>query len=157
NHDKNFDVQRAGAKADYQYYQVSVGRLQKLPDNYTLSLTTLAQWSDARLLPTEQFGLGGATSVRGYAERLVNGATGVSGQLELRTPSRHLLDTIPDQTQALIFFDAGRDWIHDKLPTETEYTLVSAGPGLRMTIAKNGTLRADYGWELKRISGTRHG
>ena len=115
------------------YVQVNVTRVERLPDSYTLVLTTLSQWASARLVPSNEFGLGGALSVRGYDERIVNGDDGVSGQLELRTPPRHLLDQIPDSTQALIFLDAGRAWQHNLLPGETDNTLSSVGPGLRMT------------------------
>jgi len=157
NHDSNFAVQRAGAPAQYGYVQVNVTRVERLPDSYTLVLTTLSQWASARLVPSNEFGLGGALSVRGYDERIVNGDDGVSGQLELRTPPRHLLDQIPDSTQALIFLDAGRAWQHNLLPGETDNTLSSVGPGLRMTIGSHGTIKADYGWQLERLPGTRHG
>jgi len=73
------------------------------------------------------------------------------------TPPRHLLDQIPDSTQALIFLDAGRAWQHNLLPGETDNTLSSVGPGLRMTIGSHGTIKADYGWQLERLPGTRHG
>jgi hemolysin activation/secretion protein len=157
NNDRDFGVQRAGASAAYHYFQASFARLERLPDGYTLSLATLGQFSSYRLLPSEQFGLGGAASVRGYDERIVNGDGGISEQLELRTPSRHLLGKIPDNTQFLIFFDAGRDWVHDPIAGEGDFTFVSAGPGVRLNIGQHGTIKADYGWQLERLSGTRSG
>jgi len=157
NHDHDFVVQRAGSTTRYDYFQASLARVQKLPSDYTLVLSALGQVSSARLLPNDEFGLGGADSVRGYDERLVNGDNGVSAQLELRTPSRHLLGGIPDKTQALIFLDAGSDWQHDIQPTEANYSLAGAGPGLRMTISTHGIIKADYGWELHRLPGTRSG
>ena len=157
NHDHDFTAQRFGAKADYEYVQASFARIQRLPRQYTLMLTTVGQLSSARLLPSEQFGLGGAASVRGYDERLANGDDGISGQLELRTPSLHLLGKVPDKTQFIAFIDGGRDWQRNPVPGEKDYTFASAGPGLRLNIGKNGTVKADYGFELKRISGTRSG
>ena len=157
NHDSDFSAQRTGAKSDYEYAQVNFTRIQKLPRQYTLILTTVGQYSPDRLLPSEQFGLGGAASVRGYDERLANGDDGISGQLELRTPSLHLLDKIPDKTQFLVFVDAGRDWEHNPIPGEVDYTFASVGPGLRMNIGKHGTIKADYGFQLERVSGTRSG
>ena len=157
NHEKDFLTQRSGANIKYEYLQATLSRVQKLPDGYTAVLTTLGQWTSDRLLPSDQFGVGGATSVRGYDERIVNGDDGISGQLELRTPAWHLLKGIPDRTQFLVFVDAGRDWIHNPVGTETDNTLAGAGPGLRMNIGNNGTIKADYGWELKRLPGTRTG
>jgi hemolysin activation/secretion protein len=152
-----FDIQRAGATATYGYVLASVSRLQRLPGGFTAVFSGLGQWSSARLLATEQFGLGGEDSVRGYDDRLFNGDDGISGQLELRTPSRHLLGRVPDQSQALLFLDAGRDWQNDLRPNETEATLLSAGPGLRLQVSSHGTIKADYGWQLERQPGTRPG
>ena len=157
NNDADFNVQRAGATANYAYLRANFSRLQRVFGDFTVAFSALGQWSSARLLPIEQFGLGGEDSVRGYDDRVVNGDDGISAQLELRTPSRHLLDGIPDQTQALIFVDAGRDWQHDLQSGDTENTLVSAGPGLRVQIGSHGTIKADYGWQLARLAGTSGG
>jgi hemolysin activation/secretion protein len=157
NNDTAFQIQRSGSTATYGYLLASLSRLERLPGGFTAALSGLGQWSSARLLATEQFGLGGADSVRGYDDRLLNGDDGISAQLELRTPGRHLLGRIPDQSQALVFFDAGRDWQHDRQPDETEATLLSAGPGLRLQLGPHGSLRADYGWQLERQPGTRPG
>ncbi len=157
NSDAAFDVQRAGSTATYGYLLASLSRIERLPGGFTVALSGSGQWSSARLLATEQFGLGGADSVRGYDDRLLNGDDGISAQLELRTPSRHLLGRIPDQSQALVFVDAGRDWEHDLQPHETEATLLSAGPGLRLQLSAYGSIKADYGWQLERQPGTRPG
>ena len=157
NNDTAFEIQRSGSTATYGYVLASLSRLERLPGGFTAALSGSGQWSSARLLATEQFGLGGADSVRGYDDRLLNGDDGISGQLELRTPTRHLLGRIPDQCQALVFVDAGRDWQHDLQPHETEATLLSAGPGLRLQFGAHGSIRADYGWQLERQPGTRPG
>jgi hemolysin activation/secretion protein len=152
-----FGVQRTGSTATYGYLLASVSRLQRLPQGFTAVLSALGQWSSARLLATEQFGLGGEDSVRGYDDRLLNGDDGISAQLELRSPGRHLLGRIPDQSQALVFVDGGRDWQNDARPNETEATLLSAGIGVRLQVGTHGTLKADYGWQLERQPGTRPG
>jgi hemolysin activation/secretion protein len=157
NHDHDFIVQRAGARTQYEYVQLNITRIERLPADFTSVLAISSQWASTRLLPIDEFGLGGALSVRGYDERIVNGDDGVSAQLEFRTPSRHLLKSIPDQTQALVFVDAGRDWNNDPIPGEVNNTLASAGPGLRISIGTHGTLKADYGWQLERLAGTRRG
>lgn len=157
NNNLAFGMQRVGATADYEYWRASLSRLQRLPADFSAALNVLGQWSSARLLPTEQFGLGGEDSVRGYDDRVLNGDDGISAQLELRTPTRHLFGSIPDQSQAFIFLDAGRDWQHDFQAGDVEGTLLSAGPGLRLQISTHGIIKADYGWELKRLAGTSSG
>jgi hemolysin activation/secretion protein len=157
NNDHDFAVQRSGTRTAYHYLQATFARLERLPHDYTLSLTALGQFSTDRLLPSEQFGLGGAASVRGYDERIVNGDGGISEQLELRSPSLHLLCKVPDRTRFLVFFDAGRDWVRDPISGERDYTFAAAGPGMRMNVGQHGTIKADYGWQLERLSGTRSG
>jgi hemolysin activation/secretion protein len=157
NSDRDFEVQRPGSTASYEYVQASLGRTQRLPDDFTVVLTGLAQLSSARLLASEQFGLGGEGSVRGYDERIVEGDDGVSAQLELRTPARHLLGGLADQTQALVFIDAGRVFQKDPQPGEMDTSLASFGPGLRLRLGNYGTVKADYGWDLVRLAGTRSG
>jgi hemolysin activation/secretion protein len=156
-HDRTFEVQRAGARAQFGYVQVGITRVQKLPRNFTTVLAILGQASSDRLLPSDQFGLGGEDSVRGYDERIINGDEGMSAQWEIRTPSWHVLGRIPDESQALVFVDAGRDWQRNPLPGDVDTTLASAGPGLRLSVGANGTVKADYGWQLERLPGTRHG
>jgi hemolysin activation/secretion protein len=157
NHDHNFAVQREGAPANYSYYQATLTRVQKLVAGYTLVLTSLGQFSPDRMVPGNEFGLGGASSVRGYDERIVNGDDGISGQLELRTPPRHYLHSIPDSTQFLVFVDAGRDWENKAISGEVDNTLASVGPGIRMNVSNHGAIKVDYGYQLQRLSGTRHG
>jgi hemolysin activation/secretion protein len=157
NNNAAFAIQRSGATAQYGYVQASLSRLERLPGDFTAVLSATVQWSSARLLTTEQFGLGGEDSVRGYDDRILNGDDGFSAQLELRTPGRHFLGAFQDQIQALVFVDSGRDWLHKAEPGETEHTLVSAGPGVRLQICSHGTIKADYGWQLQRLPGTRGG
>jgi hemolysin activation/secretion protein len=59
--------------------------------------------------------------------------------------------------QFLIFLDAGRDWVREPIAGETDFTFASAGPGVRLNIGQHGTIKADYGWQLERLSGTRSG
>jgi hemolysin activation/secretion protein len=157
NHDRDFAVQREGARTEYGYVQLNLTRLERLPGGFSAALAVAGQWSSARLLPSDQFGLGGALSVRGYDERIVNGDDGLSAQAELRTPSRRLLRPVAAEVQALVFVDAGRDWERDPLPGETDTTLASAGPGLRLSAGSHASIKADYGWQLERLPGTRRG
>jgi hemolysin activation/secretion protein len=110
--------------------------------------------SDANLTPSEQLGLGGYDTVRGYDEREVNSDEGYLFNIELRTPSMSIGKRFgwtrwKDQLQFLAFWDYGVGYDHTLLPGEPSDTPLSAvGAGLRFTIDSNVSVRADYGFQL---------
>jgi hemolysin activation/secretion protein len=56
-----------------------------------------------------------------------------------------------DRLDPLVFLDYGVVASHDRLPGEpNRLELASAGLGFRYNIRGNLSLRADYGWQLKR-------
>jgi len=101
---------------------------------------TQFQYSPDALISGEQFGLGGATSVRGATERPISGDSGVLVTLEITTK-----ELIPG-LRALGFVDAG--WLSNNATSVNKPlmndSLASVGLGLRY--AQPGyTLSADYG------------
>lgn len=163
NRDFNFGKTRPNATADYYYVQLNAERVTKLPltshwqnqpssECFSWAVAARIQLTDCLLLPSEQMGLGGYATVRGYDERLVNGDRGWLISNELRTPALHLgnlthakdgLDTL----QFLAFFDAGSVHLNDNI-TDPNLNLASVGGGLRFTINRNLSLRFDYGFQL---------
>jgi hemolysin activation/secretion protein len=159
---------RPGTKVDYAYGRaefrretilpLSMPELEGPPQNFTWFLRAAGQYSDARLLPTEQFGLGGYDTVRGYNERVVNGDDAWLLVDEIRTP-RITLGNITHQAnaqdwiQGLVFCDYGRAF--DRQPSATllesfGQTLLSVGFGVRYEVAQNLRFRLDYGFQLDR-------
>jgi len=57
-----------------------------MPEQWQLSLRANGQWANERLLSTEQFGIGGVASVRGYHEGEIFGDTGWRFSMEQFTP-----------------------------------------------------------------------
>ncbi len=99
----------------------------------------------------ERFYLGGAYSVRGYAERSLTplgwGTDMALGQIEMRFP----LAGAPQNPSlsAALFFDAGH--INDFENTETGKELfMSAGYGFRLKLPVIGLLRCDFAYPLDR-------
>lgn len=89
--------------------------------------------SDA-LVPGEQFGLGGATSVRGYEEREISGDRGVAASLELGTPELAGDAAASMSLRPFAFVDAGQVSNVKGTPcldSATRCTLASWGAGLR--------------------------
>lgn len=86
------------------------------------------QYADKPLISGEQFGLGGANSVRGFADRVVSGDQGHQWSLEAMGPGFSGL-----QIRPVVFVDGGQ--VHALASGSTE-NLLSAGAGLRLTYQK---------------------
>jgi hemolysin activation/secretion protein len=150
----NFEAVRAGAKPRYALLRLnanlSTGPLEALR-GASVGAQVSAQFTDLALVPGEQFGIGGAQSVRGYEEREINGDTGAQLTLELSSPS--LVDAILGQPAALrlaAFLDAGtvsnRKGDNCQLG-RNHCNLESLGFGLRLAMA-TATLKLDWAQAL---------
>lgn len=98
------------------------------------------QYSPDALISGEQFGLGGASSIRGTGERPISGDRGVSVTLEISTPDLH------PGLRLLGFVDTG--WLRNNNPNGTTKPssdqLASVGLGLRYSIGSIG-MAAEWG------------
>jgi hemolysin activation/secretion protein len=160
NTDEAFSQSHSGASSDYVYGRLTLERITRLPWDFSLVLRGTGQAASGNLIASEQLGMGGFSSVRGYDEREVNGDRGGYGNLELRTPSFSLLRAfgkskiiqnakLVDQLQFLAFMDYG--FVENNEPDEGETTahLWSVGGGLRYTINRYLNVRFDYGVQLR--------
>lgn len=99
------------------------------------------QYSPDALIAGEQFGLGGANSVRGTGERIMSGDSGLLTSLEITSPE------LKPGMRLLGFMDAG--WLHNHNaqlnPNKPDSDqLVSAGLGLRFN-SGSYSFSADWG------------
>ncbi|MDP3071583.1 MAG: ShlB/FhaC/HecB family hemolysin secretion/activation protein [Opitutaceae bacterium] len=150
-----FGETRPGADPRYVYGSVSLQRLINLKGGWDLSSRLMVQASDDNLLPSEQLSIGGGASVRGYPENLYAGDQAFVFVTELISPALkrsipRLSKTLgPLETRGLIFYDAANS--EAKTPARFDPVrrpLASAGLGVRMALATNFSLQADYGWRL---------
>ena len=160
---EKYQAVRAGTDPEYVYSHMSVERLWVLPKNWSLFNRLTAQVSNRRLPPTEQLGLGGYNTVRGFDEREVNSDNGVMATIELRAPQIDLgiVDkekNLPSYLQFLTFCDYGhaRNRGSAEFERKTE-DMLSVGAGFRVRISDNVNLRVDYGHKLEDVSGSRSG
>lgn len=106
-----FNVEASMPSARWQY----TGRLK-------------GQYAKKSLISGEQFGLGGANSVRGFSDRVVSGDDGYEWSLEAMGPE--LSDLL---FRPVVFVDGGQVHAHAGGMTEN---LLSAGVGLRLVYRK---------------------
>lgn len=170
NTDTDFDAVHEGATADYIYGRLGAERettlfwrlagkasaeTERASEAYLRwILRGMVQLSDANLVPSEQFGLGGYTTVRGYSERQANGDHGWMISNELRTPALSPakafgLSRLKDRLEFLVFWDygvTGNKWlVTGEDPT---VKMSGIGPGFRYTIGRHLAVRFDYGFPL---------
>ncbi len=147
---------RPEAKHQWVYGKGGLKYLQKIGNDWSLMLWSTLQIASQNLLPSEQLGIGGYDTVRGYDERQLNYDGGIILNGELRTPSFPILGRWSknigrDALQFLAFLDFGYGRDHNRIPgSPTGDYLLGAGPGLRYTLNPWLTTRLDWGVKLHR-------
>lgn len=84
---EEFFDKRFNAKSDFVVLKSDLSHTRELPKGFQVFGKAQGQLSDQPLVPSEQFGLGGLDSVRGYLESQLVGDDGLSGAVELRSPN----------------------------------------------------------------------
>ena len=173
---QGYEDSRTFARNQYEYARFKADRTTVLPFNFVWIIRGMGQVASGNLLVSEQLGLGGYLTVRGYDEREANGDEGAFVSNELRTPACSLIGLargtggglfhrteggVPgvagtrqepgwDQFQLLGFWDFGVTENIELAPGENAHdVLSSAGAGFRYTINRYLTMRFDYGWQLR--------
>lgn len=143
----DFNRARAGASASYSILRYSAGYSHALPADWQARISISGQFTGDALVPGEQFGAGGANSVRGFNEREVSNDTGHLVSAEIYTPDLCTgWQSATAQCRLLAFADAARLRRNDPLPGEiARASIASVGLGLRMSVAKAMTLQMDVG------------
>lgn len=152
------------ANPKYVYGKLGIYETWYLPKDFELFLQGRFQLANQVLLQSEQFGLGGYDTVRGYEEREFNADNAVCTNVEIHSPSINVIpyftscSKLEDRLYFLVFFDYGLGNVNHRgrftnlqnfnphIP-KTEF-LMSAGPGLRYTIYSHLSLRFDWGIKL---------
>ena len=129
------------SRANWRALRGGVNHLRALSSGWLFGVRGQFQVSPDALISGEQFGVGGATSVRGTNERPISGDSGLSASMELTSPE------LGAGLRAIVFLDGG--WIHNhnalvnpSKPSSDQ--LVSVGLGLRYTSGSVG-MSADWG------------
>ena len=148
--EQNFTAARSGATPGYELLRYGIGFQRPLPYYWQMRLTLNGQATRDALISGEQFGVGGARSVRGLQEREVSNDQGFAANAEFHTPN--LCRAISGgniRCNALAFVDGARVSRNQALPGESEHERVSsAGAGFRLNRGKALSLQVDYGYVI---------
>ena len=141
---------RTGANARYAVLRYAANWLWTLRADTPLRVAIDGQWTRDALIAAEQFGIGGAQSVRGFDEREVIGDRGLRTTLELQTPNVGGRFDPGLVARGLVFLDQG--WIHRNLalPGETvTANIASMGLGARLLLPPSWQARVDFAHVLQ--------
>jgi hemolysin activation/secretion protein len=156
------DSSRRGAKARYAFANFSAQRLLNLGHGWDLLSRATLQLSEANLLSSEQLTIGGTSTVRGFNESIFAGDNGFVFNNEFLTPSwKKNLPWIskirgPVESRGLLFFDMAKVSVRHPYNEPPRAPLAGAGVGLRMNLANNFSLTADYGWQISHMPAAYH-
>ena len=153
-----FEKVRAGAPQDYTILKFGANVSHSLVGDWRVHGTFNGQYTNVPLVPGEQFGIGGATSVRGFHEREAADDKGYAGSFEIHAPNLRLLpEGMAAQWHALLFADVGHISRVNPLPGETpKTTIASFGPGIRVNGGKRFFVAFDYGVILDPLTGGKN-
>ena len=149
---------RAGTGGRFYRSVTNAARIQSLPGDLALMLKGSMQLTSYSLVSTEQFNIGGFTSVRGYPVAEYSGDKGYTASAELYIPPFIIPKSIKVPFTDTTFYDAIRfvgfaDWgrveTRDPALGEAEdESIYSAGPAIRFEIPQRLSVSCDYGFQL---------
>ena len=144
----DFEKARAGSAQGYNILRYGANLSYAMGADWQARVLLNGQHTNDALVPGEQYGIGGATTVRGFSEREFSNDRGYSGNVELYTPDLSgLLGVTAVQSRLLMFYDRGYVTRKDPMPGDTVSTeIAGAGPGLRITDGKRFSLSVDCGF-----------
>lgn len=150
--DLSYAAVRAGAVSSWTLGRVNGDLSWPFGQGYALVARGSAQWTEHPLIGGEQFGLGGADSVRALETRQVMGDAGYQGSAELWVPS-----DVPGMT-LLGFVDGGRVLRRQAVAATTAAeNTAAAGVGVRWQLRPNASLSVDYARLVNGVTGTPTG
>ncbi len=130
----NFVILRGGASL-----------FKAFASDWQMRLAGTAQYAPDPLVPAEQFGLAGATTVRGFSERAVAADSGAIINAEAYTPELLAKSDLKGNLRLLAFYDIGRGYNNKTAGSAlaSSMTVASVGFGARYNIGRDFNLRLD--------------
>ncbi len=128
--DGDTDLTRPDGDPQFFKLEAEMQRLQRLAAQVNLLVGVKGQISNAALLASEEFGIGGSGYGRGYDPSEIVGDDGVAGKVELQwNPLWN--NSWMTASQVFGFWDVGKVWNDDATTSSDVESLSSAGLGFR--------------------------
>ena len=140
---------RAGADAAFTTLKLSGNITERLSPDWSLRGALSGQYSKDLLISAEQFGAGGADSVRGFTEREIAGDKGLRTGFEIWGPDFGGRSGVPGlRLQPIAFLDAA--WVRFNVAPGSikSQSISSIGIGLRGGYERHASFKLDYGYVL---------
>ena len=125
---------RSDAKSDWSAFRYRLAYDRAFAGDWLFHAGISGQNSSDYLIPGEQFGVGGSTTLRGFEERSVTGDSGYQTSFELWTPAI-------SSVRYLLFIDQAKVKFNDGV----DFSLSSYGLGLRWSWKQQLSISLDYG------------
>jgi hemolysin activation/secretion protein len=151
NKSKNFQAEQYAKSASYSYMNFHLDRITNFK-YLDWIIDVSCQIASTKLIPTEQFVIGGHETIRGYQENAVFSDQGFYLKNELRSKKYFInkIKALDQNIQLLAFLDFGAAFEQNSnLFSKNAQSLASIGPGLRYSAKENIRFSLDYGMQLK--------
>lgn len=144
--DADFKNSRRDARAAYRIWRMGGVYTRAFLKDWQFRLKADTQYSRDALIAAEQFGLGGADSIRGFNERYMSNDKGFRSNWEIYTPNFGDFAGLENaKLRFLAFYDTGQVGRNSRQPGELErVSMDSVGFGVRMTHGNNLSVKADF-------------
>ncbi|TCS39126.1 hemolysin activation/secretion protein [Paucimonas lemoignei] len=156
---QDFNLARFGASPWYKMLRLGGSVNRAFASDWQVRLMFNGQLTADALVPGEQFGAGGASSVRGYREREIINDMGFYAGAEIYTPNLCAkLASNGAQCRALAFIDGARLIRNKALPGELARSDISSiGVGMRVIVQRNLAMQLDLGHAMASAGTTSAG
>ena len=144
---KDFEASRAGARPGYTVWRAGANYNQAFSNDIQLRMALNGQFTRDKLISGEQFGVGGADSVRGFLEREITNDHGYRGTGEVYSPDfgSSINWTTGIRARAVLFYDFAMVQRNEPLASEVHrQTISSWGFGIRISQGTNFSMRMDF-------------
>ncbi|MBT5454737.1 MAG: hypothetical protein HOK85_07810, partial [Euryarchaeota archaeon] len=149
---------RTHAKNQYFYVKSYLSNYFEMPYRFAWRNSLRGQISTNNLLPSEEVGLGGMDTIRGYKERELNFDNAIIFNSEFYLPYFSLAKIFKksqapiDKFQVFGFFDFGLGGVNKTIPNQSKSKILySVGPGVRYKIDRFLTCKVDWGFQLNSL------
>jgi hemolysin activation/secretion protein len=140
---------RAGGRPGYTLIRYGFSHYRAFANDWQARFNLAGQATKDRLIAPEQFGLGGANSIRGFVERQFANDWGSYANFEVYTPDVAPLLKFGNETKmrVVVFHDYGHLVRNGPQASETERVSASSGGfGFRIAQGSNLSIKLDAAW-----------